>query len=829
MLCAPLFSSYTPCPSAFILSQAYCHSWRLRCCKSTSTSSRPPRRHARASSPFHPSHLSLLRHPFPGLLSLVEAEAYCHSWRLRCCKSTSTSSRPPRRHARASSPYHPSHLSLLRHPFPGLLSLVEAEAYCHSWRLRCCKRTSASSRPPRRHARASSPYHPSHLSLLRHPFPGLLSLVEAEAYCHSWRLRCCKRTSASSRPPRRHARASSPFHPSHLSLLRHPFPGLLSLVEAEVLQEHEQSPSRPLFLVGESFGALLAAAVAARNPSLPITLVLINSATSFPRSSLQPLIPLLKSVPSEAYSALPFLFSLAIVNPIRIASGGLPLDASLLDRVEKLRDNLLGLIPSLPLLTELLPQATLEWKLHLLETGSAFTEPLLSSIRAPTLIIAGSDDQLLPSKEEAARLQEILTTAKARTVVRVFEGSGHALLLESGLDLASTIKGAHMYIQRRGDDPVVSGFQPPTVQELARAKSGLDGFLRRFCSPVFLSTVLEESPSNAIAASESSSNGGRHNGAANKEASNGAASNGAANNGAVSNGAAINRASGNGAAVSDSQNGNASSRSSSSSSSISTEQHQKQQKQQQEQRQRQRVVVGLEGAFETSQKQPRFKKQQQKQQQEQRQRQRVVVGLEGLPACERPLLFVGNHQTLAPEMSVLVSELMAHGVVVRGLAHPLAIEMFHDINLLVEQGEQYKVFGAVPVTPANTYKVLANKEAALLFPGGVREALKKRGEDYQLFWPERAEFVRMAAKHEATIIPFACIGVDDGFDILVDADEMPSVPVIGPMAVEGVQAWPRVRDAAAAGAAAEQFIPPVVVPKGLNRLYFLFGAPIRTK
>ncbi|CAI5949771.1 unnamed protein product [Closterium sp. NIES-64] len=709
--------------------------------------------------------------------------------------------------------------------------------------------------------------------------------------------------------------------------------------------------------------------------------------TSFPRSSLQPLIPLLKNVPPEAYTALPFLFSLAIVNPIRIASGGLPLDASPLDRLEKLRDNLLGLLPSLPklrdnllgllpslpvsmpplpklrdnllgllpslpvslhsagaflldtfpldtfplepspldaspldaspldrleklrdnllsllpslpLLTELLPQATLEWKLHLLETGSAFTEPLLPSIRAPTLIIAGSDDQLLPSKEESGRLQEILTRAKARTVVRVFEGSGHALLLmsqntphvkggvlietsqntphvkggvlietsqntphvkggvliemsqntphvkggvliemsqntphvkggvlietsqntphvkggvliemsqntphvkggvlietsqntphvkggesgldiastikgahmyesgpdlaftiegahmymgvrgealyESGFDLASTIKGAHMYIQRRGDDPVVSGFQPPTVQELARAKSGLDGFLRRFCSPVFLSTVLEESPSNAIAASESSSNGGRHNGTANKEASNGAASNGAAsngaaNNGAVSNGAAINRA----------------------------------------------------------------------------------------------------------------SELMAHGVVVRGLAHPLAIEMFHDINMLVEQGEQYKVFGAVPVTPANTYKVLANKEAALLFPGGVREALKKRGEDYQLFWPERAEFVRMAAKHEATIIPFACIGVDDGFDILVDADEMPSVPVIGPMAVEGVQAWPRVsvtiigpmavegvqswprvRDAAAAGAAAEQFIPPVVVPKGLNRLYFLFGAPIRTK
>ncbi|CAI7807247.1 unnamed protein product [Closterium sp. NIES-53] len=585
------------------------------------------------------------------------------------------------------------------------------------------------------------------------------------------------------------------------------FQGLLSLVEAEVLQEHEQSPNRPLFLVGESFGALLAAAVAARNPSLPLTLVLINSATSFPRSSLQPLIPLLKSVPAEAYSALPFLFSLAIVNPIRISSGGLPLDASPLDRLEKLKDNLLGLLPSLPLLMELLPQATLEWKLHLLESGSAFTEPLLPSVRAPTLIIAGSDDQLLPSKEESGRLQKILTRAKARTVVRVFEGSGHALLLESGLDLASTIKGAHMYIQRRGDDPVVAGFQPPTVEELARAKSGLNWFLRRFCSPVFLSTVVEKTPVNSIAASKGDGAVGGNGAAADIRAAN----NGAAINGAGSNRAATNRAAGNGGAVPESQNGGASrkgsskssSRSSSSSpansnsSSISTDQHQN--------------------------------RQQQQQQQNRKQRQRVVVGLEGVPACERPLLFVGNHQTLAPEMSVLVSELMVHGVVVRGLAHPLAIDMFHDINLLVEQGEQYKLFGAVPVTPANTYKVLANKEAALLFPGGVREALKKRGEDYQLFWPERAEFVRMAAKHEATIIPFACIGVDDGFDILVDADEMPDVPIIGPMAVEGVQAWPRVRDAAAAGAAAEQFIPPVVVPKGLNRLYFLFGAPIRTK
>lgn len=40
--------------------------------------------------------------------------------------------------------------------------------------------------------------------------------------------------------------------------------------------------------------------------------------------------------------------------------------------------------------------------------------------------------------------------------------------------------------------------------------------------------------------------------------------------------------------------------------------------------------------------------------------------------------------------------------------------------------DTFRLFGAVPVTAANTYKLLANGEAVLLFPGGAREALKNR-------------------------------------------------------------------------------------------------------
>lgn len=64
-------------------------------------------------------------------------------------------------------------------------------------------------------------------------------------------------------------------------------------------------------------------------------------------------------------------------------------------------------------------------------------------------------------------------------------------------------------------------------------------------------------------------------------------------------------------------------------------------------------------------------------------------------------------------------------------------------------------FGAVPVSARNIFALLQQGEAVLLYPGGVREAYKGRDEQYKLFWPEKSEFVRMAAKFDATIVPFS--------------------------------------------------------------------------
>lgn len=56
-------------------------------------------------------------------------------------------------------------------------------------------------------------------------------------------------------------------------------------------------PERPVYLLGESFGGILAVAVAAARPDLVNRVVLVNPATSYERSAWPVLGPLLPMVP----------------------------------------------------------------------------------------------------------------------------------------------------------------------------------------------------------------------------------------------------------------------------------------------------------------------------------------------------------------------------------------------------------------------------------------------------------------------------------------------------------------------------------------------------
>jgi hypothetical protein len=103
---------------------------------------------------------------------------------------------------------------------------------------------------------------------------------------------------------------------------------------------------------------------------------------------------------------------------------------------------------------------------------------------------------------------------------------------------------------------------------------------------------------------------------------------------------------------------------------------------------------------------------------------KIVEGLAGVPN-EGPVLLVGYHMLMGLELGPLVERfLIEKNTMVRGLAHPaLFSRTFESSSSEFFFGDWVKVFGAVPVTASNLFKLLSTKSYVLLYPGGAREAL----------------------------------------------------------------------------------------------------------
>jgi 1-acyl-sn-glycerol-3-phosphate acyltransferase len=65
----------------------------------------------------------------------------------------------------------------------------------------------------------------------------------------------------------------------------------------------------------------------------------------------------------------------------------------------------------------------------------------------------------------------------------------------------------------------------------------------------------------------------------------------------------------------------------------------------------------------------------------------------------------------------------------------------------------------------------------LVFPGGRREILKKKGEAYKLRWENRYGFVKMAVTHGYDIIPVASVGGEETYEIVQDSREFLKTPL----------------------------------------------------
>ncbi|GAX82792.1 hypothetical protein CEUSTIGMA_g10218.t1 [Chlamydomonas eustigma] len=534
-------------------------------------------------------------------------------------------------------------------------------------------------------------------------------------------------------------------------------------------QLQESPPERPIYLLGEGFGAVVAIAVALDCRHLVHRLLLVNPSTSYLKSPISRVAPLISEIPREFYAAAPFALAPALIansDPLKLLEDiifrrnkqqsmngnansfnkpGVSSAAGVQQGsyTSEAADALSATLEQLRSISRSLPTPeSLRHRLDMLETGVSLVERRLGYVEQRTMILVGGRDRVLPSQEEGSRLAKMMQ----RAFVKLLPSSGHALLSESNVDIVQLMEEEGFFIGRRQfTSPLgttakarrsinmfgtAGPLELPTNQEVYRTGQNWTSTLRHLCSPVFWSTLPDGT---------------------------------------------------------------------------------------------------------------------------------IVEGLDGIPDDMRPLLFVGNHQLYAQDMNIMVEEvLLKKGLLMRGLAHPTLFSMpssqspnsddatsstnsvssspnssgpeEEDQQEALSSGLRnlYRTYGAVEVSGQSFFRLLQQKEAVLLYPGGVREAFKRRHEKYELFWPQRSEFIRMAARFNTTVVPISTIGFEDSIQLVLDSNEILENPFFGPT-IKKVSAFtPNARNGVSNDPDNDHsFLPPLIAPQVPARMYFLFGKPVQ--
>ncbi|CAN0924991.1 Phytyl ester synthase 2, chloroplastic [Linum grandiflorum] len=209
---------------------------------------------------------------------------------------------------------------------------------------------------------------------------------------------------------------------------------------------------------------------------------------------------------------------------------------------------------------------------------------------------------------------------------------------------------------------------------------------------------------------------------------------------------------------------------------------------------------------------------------------KIVKGLGGIPS-EGPVLMVGYHMLLGLEVSQLVTQvLLERNILVRGIAHPMLFSRLKDGNMPpLSSFDDFRLMGAAPVSGTVLFKLLSSKAHVLLYPGGMREACHRKGEEYKLFWPEHSEFVRMAARFGAKIVPFGVVGEDDYGEVVFDYNDQMKIPYFRDLIKNTTEEIPQVRTEADGEVAVQGVHFPFFRPKFPGRFYYLFGKAIETQ
>ena len=139
-----------------------------------------------------------------------------------------------------------------------------------------------------------------------------------------------------------------------------------------------------------------------------------------------------------------------------------------------------------------------------------------------------------------------------------------------------------------------------------------------------------------------------------------------------------------------------------------------------------------------------------------------VAGLSHLTdalALGRPVVLVGNHcLDLVDPLMLTVAVYRATGRVLRFIAHG---NLFFTIPVLRTLAP---IWGLIPNRNAALADAALREEGALmLYPGSGTEAILRRyrREPYILKWDGKLGFVELAARHRATVLFVAGVGIDE--------------------------------------------------------------------
>lgn len=525
---------------------------------------------------------------------------------------------------------------------------------------------------------------------------------------------------------------------------RSSFTDLTSAV-SNFIHDIAMKQKRKVILVGESFGGLLAPSVAlrvqawaaSRSEENPIQgLVMINPATSFDQtqwSTLAPILASLRHIEQEEqqgptpmfptpYSVLGGVaLSLVVPDSTQFRNIFDIFTQTKVSTAEELQDVIRAMRDGFGLLADNLPAEVIEHRVgRWLPVGCDVVNGRLHQLDVPALVIAGEDDNMLPTKNEGMRLVKVMKNCTSMFV----KGSGH-FVLDDRFNLTEAIIEAPFdpFQQKKQTqyDPIID-WKLPSDDELREAIENRVKPLRALTSPKFFST-------------------------------------------------------------------------------------------------------GTDG--------------------------KRVAGLGKVPNnVEGPLLFVANHQLLGLDLGLIIAELLEQReIAARGLAHPIIFQGAGGNGFGAGPGPtgpsrritkrnrdgvvdpplgDFQTFGAVMVSPRNYYRLMQTGQTALLFPGGVREVFHGKDEAYELFWPEKVDFVRVAAKFNATIVPISAVGAADSVNFIADAPDILNLPFgLGERALNNTQNVIAARYDQ--DNSDELFQPPLVVPKLTPaRHYFIFGKPFDT-